>query len=176
MLERSADAVFLDAVDHCRSHFSRQQRVLGIVLEIPSAKRVPVDIRTRSEKNVHAILKHLIAHISSGLLYEFEIPGGRKHCGNRITGAIERPGIAFSFWCNAKAGRTISKDYCRNAESGNAVDHSCRSRNTGVGKADSIETGSSSADYKGALLFRCHGCHDLRNIVLTKLRGLIGQC
>ena len=176
MLERSADAVFLDAVDHCRSHFSRQQRVLGIVLEIPSAKRVPVDIRTRSEKNIHAILKHLIAHISSGLLYEFEIPGGRKHCGNRITGAIERAGITFAGRRDAESGGPVSENYCRNTEARDAVDHTRSTGNTGIGKANAIETGCPSADYQGALLLRCHGSHDLGDIVFTKLWGLIGQC
>ena len=176
MLQRGSHSVGLDSVDHCRRHFARQQRVFGIVLEIPSAERIPMYVGTWGEQDVHSIFEDFIAHIPSGFLDELRIPCGRKHCGNRITGTIECPGIAFSFWCNAKAGRTVSKDYCRNAESGNAVDHACRSRNTGVGKADSIETGSSSADYKGALLFRRHGCHDLRNIVLTKLRRHICRC
>ena len=45
------------------------------------------------EQNVHSIFEDFIAHIPSGFLDELRIPGGRKHCGNRITGTIECPGI-----------------------------------------------------------------------------------
>ena len=54
VLDRRPDALVLLALDVRRAEHARQQRILGVVLEVPPAQRRALDVHSGAEHDVHA--------------------------------------------------------------------------------------------------------------------------
>ena len=86
MLDRSPDALRLNPAHHRGAHFPRQKRIFGIVLEIPSAQRIALNIHRRGQKHVGTVFKRFVTHRVTDRLHQFGIPrsGQRGGCGDRL--------------------------------------------------------------------------------------------
>ena len=71
MLCGGPHAAGLYAPDHCRSTFPAEHRIFGIVLEVPAAHWIAVDVQSRSEDDVTAILQNFISHCLAASLNQF---------------------------------------------------------------------------------------------------------
>ena len=69
-------------------YFSRQEGIFGIVLEIPSAQRIALNIHRRGQKYVGTVFERLAAHRAADGLRQLGIPrsGQRGGCGE--SGAV----------------------------------------------------------------------------------------
>ena len=70
MLDAGIDALALDAAYIRRRHLSGQIRILGKILEIPSAQRASLDVHARTQKNIHAKRLRFLAQRFSYLFSE----------------------------------------------------------------------------------------------------------
>ena len=59
MLHRDTHSLGLHAPDLRRAHGACQERIFGKILKIPAAQRVPLDVHSGSEKDMHAIISAL---------------------------------------------------------------------------------------------------------------------
>ena len=76
MLDRGAAlAVFLYAEGHGSGAFSGNQRILGIILKVSSAERIPVNVQSRRQPEIHMELLHFFSYHVPNLLDELRIPG-----------------------------------------------------------------------------------------------------
>ena len=76
MLDRGAAlAVFLYAEGHGSGAFSGNQRILGIILKVSSAERIPVNVQSRRQPEIHMELLHFFSYHVPDLLDELRIPG-----------------------------------------------------------------------------------------------------
>lgn len=71
MLCRGPHATGLYAPDHCRSTFSAEHRVFGIVLEVSAAHGIAVNVQPRAEDDVTAILQDFIPDCPAASLNQF---------------------------------------------------------------------------------------------------------
>ena len=102
MLYRSCNVLGLDTFYHSCAHFSGNQRILGIVLEVSSTKRISVDIYCRGKPYSKIVLLHFFGASLSNLLNKSRIPGaGKKGC--------TRPCccVHAAFPADTKTGRTV---------------------------------------------------------------------
>ena len=58
MFERRGDIPGLDAADLRRRHLTGDERVFGIIFEVPAAHRVAVDIRAGGQQDRETVLPH----------------------------------------------------------------------------------------------------------------------
>lgn len=111
MLDRSPDALRLNPAHHRGAHFPRQKRIFGIVLEIPSAQRIALNIHRRGQKHVGTVFKRFVTHRVTDRLHQFGIPrsGQRGGCGE--SGAVIGFGrVAVPEGFHAHSGRTVAHD------------------------------------------------------------------
>ena len=113
MLYGCANSVFLHASDNCCRRFSGKQRILRIILEISSAKRISVYIKSRCKKNIYIMFNALISeNISCFFLNDFVPCAGKKRCA-RQCGCRN---------CRSDSGRTVGGLRIRNTKLGRISD------------------------------------------------------
>ena len=111
MLHRSCNVLGLDTFYHSCAHLSGNQRILGIVLEVSSAKWVSVDIHSRGKPYCKIVLLHFLGTSLSHLLNKCRVPGACKKGCTRPCCCVH---AAFS--ADTKTGRPVC---CHNG--GNTV-------------------------------------------------------
>ena len=92
------------------------QRILGIILEVASAERIPVDVHARCQPNVNACICHVISDGLTHVISNIRIPGLRNVLPHRIGGAVLIVGgaVFIKTLGNTKAGRTVGICRVRN--------------------------------------------------------------
>ena len=170
MLDRGPDAVGLHSPDIRSGHFSGEQRILGEILVVTSVERIAVYVLARGQEHVHPVFESLVADGGGSLLDKRKVPGRSQEGSYRKSRGIESIARAFPGGIDAKAGRAVREDSCRDSEplylSGGA---GCAADK--VGNAGGNAAGGdcpSSANAQRGLLFERHGLDDLVNIVGRK--------
>ena len=80
MLDRDAHAALrLYAPRHSGGHLAGKDRVLGVILKISAAQRVPMNVHSRRQPYGDADLKHLFANGLPDLLQQCGVPALRQH-------------------------------------------------------------------------------------------------
>ena len=74
VLRAGGYAVGLDAADQAGRHAPRDDRILGIVLEVAAAQWIALDVHARSEQHVHVEIVGFLAERLAHLLGERRIP------------------------------------------------------------------------------------------------------
>ena len=175
MLHRGADAVGLDAGNHGRGHLAGEQRVLAVILEVPAAERVAVDIHPRTKDDIDAVFQHLVAHRPADFLHEFRVPGRGEHRPDREAGAVEGLLRSFPVRVDPQAGGTVRQDDRGDAEPRDGMGRAGCTGNALVGVADAVERLGAAAHEDGRLLFQGHRRNDVADIVRGQLRRLEGH-
>ena len=85
VFHRGPDPSGLDACYQGGSQFSRQQRVLREIFEVPSAQRGTFQVYARSQDHADALRLRLLGQRPPDLFEQRHIPGGRKCCGRGET-------------------------------------------------------------------------------------------
>ena len=84
-----ADTLGLDSTHHSGTDLTGEDRIFGVVFEIPSAEGIAMDIHSRTENDVTSVLARLVADSLSYLFNEGGVPSRSKGCADRKTGGIE---------------------------------------------------------------------------------------
>ena len=121
MLHRCAYSVALYTFDICSCNLAAYYRILRIVFEISSAKRVSVDVESRSKKDIGTIFQNFVTDGLAYRLDELLIPCRCEQGSDREVSAVVCLVVAFSGRIDTKAGRTVCKNDCRDAETCNRV-------------------------------------------------------
>jgi len=75
MLYTRRNSLRLYSTDNCGSHFSGNERVLGEIFKISSAKEIPMDIHSGSKPDAELIFSRFLRSCLRGSLRNFGIPG-----------------------------------------------------------------------------------------------------
>ena len=102
MLYRSCNVLGLDTFYHSCAHLSGNQRILGIVLEVSSAKRISVDIYCWGKPYSKIVLLHFFGTSLSNLLNKSRVPGACKKCRARPCCCVHA-----AFPADTKSGWTV---------------------------------------------------------------------
>ena len=180
MLDAGAYALALDATYVSSSDLASYQRILGIVLEITSAKGRTMDVHTWCEKDVATVFEHLVADAMTYALDKFLVPRAGQSGAYGETGGIIGVGIAFACGTDTHTGRTIGKDCGRNAEARDGTGGTSSTWDeVGMSADDAIELlgGLSNAvTYaKGGFLLEGHCLEDFIYVVGTERELLCRQ-
>ena len=92
VLQAGAHPLGLDAPHQRRRRLARQQRVLGEVLEVASARGVTLDVQPGPEQDAHALCACLSAQRRADLLDQADVPGRAERRRGRETGRRHRVG------------------------------------------------------------------------------------
>ena len=106
---RGAHAIGLDATHKSRSHLARQQRILGVVLEVASTERVAMQVHARGEDDVGTIFQHLVAHGGGHVFHQGDVPRAGHSCAGGEAGAVEGLVSAFAFRFDVESGRAVAE-------------------------------------------------------------------
>ena len=111
MLECHAyTTVALNAECLITSGQSRDQRVFRIVLEIAPAKRISVNVHSRSQPLCNAVVLHLLADILTHQVCQICVPGLRNHRSDRISCGVLIPVLSLKVLVtlrDSQAGRSV---------------------------------------------------------------------
>ena len=179
VLHRRPDPLGLHAVHHGRRHPARQERVLRVVLEVPPAERVAVDVERGPEEHVDAVLLRLVAHGAAHALHEVGVPRRGEERLDRERGAeVRARRVPFALRLDPEAGGAVGDDDRGDSE---PADGDRRSRGAGNalrGLADdrplSVRrqpgTPHAGADDEADLLLARHRGDDVLRGALAELR------
>ena len=82
-------AVGLHAADQRAGQVAGQQRVLGVVLEVPAAQRVAVDVHARGQPGADVVLPDLLAGGAAHGLGDLGVPGAGQQAGAGEGGGLD---------------------------------------------------------------------------------------
>ena len=131
-----------------------------------------MNVHTWSEENVSTILENLVTHCCGELFNTLGVPHTCENGTYRETCTEISVRIVFTSWRDAQTCRTVREDSRRNAK---ALDRTCCTCCTWYeGSCGSSHTAcchaTPTATYEqGCLLFKCHGCHNLVDVVFCQL-------
>ena len=108
MLERCPGTRALDATDESRTEFSAKKRIFAVILEVPPAEGIPLDIDPGGQKKVGVVEEGFHPHHLPYPEHQFLREGGCQAGGGRE--ANGRQAIGSVFPRNPKAQRTIVHD------------------------------------------------------------------
>ena len=170
VLDRSADALALDATNVSSSNLACYQRIFGIVLEIASAKGRTMNVHTRSEQNVATVFEHLVANAMAYAFYQFGVPCASQSGSYGKSCSIIGVGIALACGTNTHTGRTIGQYSRRNTEARDGTGSACCTWNkVGMSAEDTIELLGclcNAVTYaKGGFLLKRHCLEDFIYVV-----------
>ena len=81
VLRGGRDMLALHAPDQSCGLLACQQRILGIILKVPAAQRVPVDVHTGCQPDHNVVLLGFLRHRNTHFAAQFRIPGGSQQRG-----------------------------------------------------------------------------------------------
>ncbi len=110
MLHRHTDALTLYATNHGCADHSRDYGVLAVVFEVAATERIAVEVHTRAEDDVAAILQGLVALTTPHLLHEVGIPRAGQTGAHGKTGGKESLTGSLAVGVDVHTGRTVA-DY-----------------------------------------------------------------
>ena len=118
----------LDAVGKCGSHFAGQNGIFGIVLKIPPAARIALQIHRRRQQHIHVVVHALLADGAAHASRIFRVPAvGNGHAGGegrgRIGGAKADGSFRLDLPLLADTDRAVGQIYGRNVQSGDRIGH-----------------------------------------------------
>ena len=88
VLQAGADALALEPVDERRAEPTAQERILGVVLEVPAAERRPLEVEARREDHLDAECVRLFRDRPADLADEVRRPS--SHRALKRTGSTSR--------------------------------------------------------------------------------------
>ena len=171
VLDGHAHVVALDTVDIGGSHLTREDRILGEILEVTAAERVAVDVHTRGKEDVHTILVDFFTHRLGYVRDEVDVPGAGKKGTHRETGRIIGVLVVLAGRGDTKTSRAVGEDGSRNAETFDraGVAGGTGHLGGGTGRDTVHDDGAGAADQQGGLLFQGHRLDNLIDVVLAEL-------
>ncbi len=136
VLDRRSDAGALHPVDICGGRQTRQQRVLGVVLEVAAAERVALQIDARRKKHVDAVLAHLVAYGRTHAAHGIVVPCRREQHAYGEARAVERALVALAAGRYPQPGRAVGQHDRRYAQTLDGVGRAGGSGDDVFGVAD----------------------------------------
>ena len=149
-----------------------QQRVLRVVLKVTSAQGIAMQVHTRAQNHVAAILLGLITNSLSHLVHQVGVPGRSQARADREGGGII--GLVGTLTCRVDTytGRTVGKHSGRNAQTWYGRRCTCSTSHQ-VGLAThygvSTEKVVGTANQKFGLFFKGHSLDYLVDIIGAEL-------
>ena len=180
VLDAGADTLALNATNVGSSNLACYQRILGIVLEITSAKGRTMDVHAWSKEYVATVFEHLVADAMTYALDKFLVPRAGQSSAYGETCGIIGVGIAFACGTDAHTGRTIGKDGGRDAEARDGTGSTSSTWDeVGMSADDAIELLGglrNAVTYaKGGFLLEGHCLEDFIYVVGTERELLCRQ-
>ena len=116
MLYGSSNIPFLNSLDFCRSNFSGQIWVFGIVFKVSSAQWASLDVHGRSKKNGNIVCTALLAKGASHFFNQVRVKTGCRCTGCRKANGGQCSSILVHF---AQSVGTVGNHYGWNSQSFN---------------------------------------------------------
>ena len=117
VLQGRGHAHALDAPDHGCSQLARQQRILGVILEVAAAQGAAVDVDGGGQPHAEAVLTHLLRARAAHLEHDLLIPGAGQQ---RRAG--EGCGVHAAVPDNTQAGRAVRRHHVGHATAGQVAE------------------------------------------------------
>ena len=159
VLDGCAHAVALDTPHIGRRHLAGEERILREILEVPAIQRIAMDVHSRSQEHVHAVLQHFVAQNGRGLLHQIDIPGTGQERSHRESGRHRVRRIPLRV--DPDAGRAVGEHRLRNAQPRNGP---------GTARQTGHHVVGTSSHEQGRFLFQGQCLQDLVDIIRPKPR------